>query len=179
MNVMVNYRSGATMSYSLNAFMPWEGFTVTFNGTRGRIEHLCQESVYVNGDGQTPGELVPEGTKTVVYPHFKPAYEVEVWTGSGGHGGGDKVLLEDVFSPNPPEDKYMRAADHRAGAWSIITGIAANRCFETKQPVQIADLLPDLAEPDYPAMPQPFTPIPEEDLNAILKEQGRLEEVKA
>jgi len=204
MNVMVDYRSGATLSYSLNAFAPWEGFTVTFNGSRGRIEHVHEETVYVNGDGKVPGELVKEGTRTKVFPHFEhvheetvyvngdgkvpgelvkegtrtkvfphflPAYEVDVWTGEGGHGGGDKVLLEDLFLPNRTADKYMRAADHRAGAWSIVTGIAANRSFESKQPVEIKDLLPELAEPDYPDMPQPFEPIPSADLAAIKTER--------
>lgn len=171
MNVMVNYRSGASMSYSLHAFMPWEGYTVTFNGTRGRIEHTCQESVYINGDGRVPGELIKEGTTTKVFPHFMPAYEVDVWTGKGGHGGGDKVLLDDIFAADPPKDKYLRAADHRAGAWSIITGIAANLSFESKQPVDIDSLVPGLAEPDYPAMPKPFEPIPEADLKALSEER--------
>jgi len=173
MNVIVEYRSGATMSYSLHAFMPWEGFTVTFNGTRGRIEHVCEESVYINGDGNVPGELVKDRTRTKVFPHFMPAYEVDVWAGTGGHGGGDSLLLEDVLSEIPREDKYMRAADHRAGAWSIITGIAANKSFEQEQFVEIKDLLPQLAEPDYPAMPKPFEPIPTSDLDAIRAEREK------
>ena len=57
MNVIVNYKNGVKMSYSLTAFTPWEGFTVVFNGSKGRIEHNCMESVYINGDGQVPGEL--------------------------------------------------------------------------------------------------------------------------
>lgn len=170
MNVMVNYRSGATMSYSLHAFSPWEGFTITFNGTLGRIEHKCEESVYINGDGKTPGELVREGTRTKVYPHFLPAYEVDVWTGEGGHGGGDAPLLDDLFAENPPPDIYKRAADHRAGAWSIITGVAANMCFESKELIDIDKLLPELNEPDYPEMPKPFEEMPDEKLEAIYEE---------
>ncbi len=48
MQVMVTYRSGATMSYTLHAFMPWEGYTISFNGTHGRIEHICQEVDSIN-----------------------------------------------------------------------------------------------------------------------------------
>ena len=173
MNVVVNYRSGATMSYSLNAFMPWEGFTVTFNGSRGRIEHLCQESIYINGDGQVPGELVREGTRTKVFPHFLPAYEVDIWEAQGGHGGADPVMLKYILDPsNQPEDKYLRGADQCAGAWSIITGIAANQSFKTSSPVQIADLLPDVAEPNYPPMPAPFELISAADLAAIATERS-------
>ena len=39
MNVIAKYAGGATLSYSLNAFNAWEGYTVAFNGTKGRLEH--------------------------------------------------------------------------------------------------------------------------------------------
>ncbi len=153
MHMIVLYRNGATMSYSLNAFMPWEGLRVAINGSKGRIEHVCQETVYVSGDGNVPGRLVPEGTRTIVYPHFEPAYEVDIWTGSGGHGGGDPALLEDLFSESPPQDKYLRAADYRGGAWSILTGIAGNRSIEENRTVQADELISGLDEPDYPLSP--------------------------
>jgi len=38
MNVQVQYHNRVTMSYSLNAFMPYEGYFVGFNGTRGRLD---------------------------------------------------------------------------------------------------------------------------------------------
>jgi len=159
MNVVVDYASGAKMTYSLNAFMPWEGYTITFNGTKGRIEHKCEESVYVSGDGSVQGALEKEGTWTRVYPHWKPAYEVELWTGEGGHGGGDKPLVDDLFKPDPPEDKYKRRADQRAGAWSILTGVAANRSMESGQAVMIDDLVSDISIPDYPVMPTSDDPL--------------------
>lgn len=168
MNLVVKYRGGASMSYSLNAFMPWEGYMVVFNGSRGRIEHKCEESVYVNGDGSVPGALVKEGTWTRVYPHFLPAYEVELWTGSGGHGGADPVMLDYIFDrDNTQPDKYLRAADQRSGAWSIMTGVAANHSMATGKSIRIDDLVPGIADPDYPAMPKPFEPIPKEDIEAI------------
>lgn len=37
MNVVVGYDSGATLSYSLNAFNAWEGYTIAFNGTPAPI----------------------------------------------------------------------------------------------------------------------------------------------
>ena len=160
MQLVVRYASGAAMSYSLNAFMPWEGHTVTFNGSRGRIEHKCEETVYINGDGSIPGELVAEGTTIKVFPHWQPAYSVDVWTAEGGHGGGDGLLLEDIFRPDPAGDHYKRAADQRAGAWSILTGIAANRSMEAGRPIRIGELCHDVGLPDYPAMPSPAEPIP-------------------
>ncbi len=173
MSLVVRYRSGVQMSYSLHSFMPWEGFMVAVNGTRGRLEHLCRESVYINGDGSTPGELQLKQTSTTVFPHFHPAYQVELWTGTGGHGGGDPVLLNDLFGDNPPADKYLRAADQRAGAWSIMTGVAANHSMAAGRPVKIADLVGEIETPDYPEMPDPFAPIPAADLAKILEEQDR------
>ncbi len=159
MHVIVNYRSGAMLSYSLHSFMPWEGYIVSFNGSKGRLEHVCQESAYVSGDGSVPGELQLEGTKTKIYPHFQSGYEVNVWQAGGGHGGGDPLLLRDIFAPNGERDPYLRAADYRAGAWSILTGIAANHSIVRAGPIHIADLIHDLAKPDYPPMPSPTEPI--------------------
>lgn len=159
MNLVVNYQSGAILSYSLNSFMPWEGYMVSFNGSRGRLEHKAMETVYISGDGSVPGALQSDGTYIRIYPHFKPAYGVEIWQAEGGHGGGDRLLLQDIFVPGEP-DKYLRAADHRAGAYSILTGIAANRSMATGQCVQVADLVQGIDPPDYPPMPTGDEPLP-------------------
>lgn len=150
MNVIVKYASGATMSYALNAFLPWEGYMVSFNGTKGRLEHKCMETVYINSDGSVPGELIDTGTTIGIFPHFAPAYTVKAWKGEGGHGGGDDLLLDDLFNPKPRKDKYMRAADQRAGAYSILTGVAANKSMESGKRVTISSLVPNIPLPDYP-----------------------------
>ena len=162
MNVVVDYASGAKMSYSLNAFLPWEGYSVAFNGTRGRVEHVCQESVYINGDGTVPGELLADGTTIKVYPHFKTARSVAIQTGAGGHGGGDSPLLDDILDPHVGADKYLRAADERAGAYSILVGIAANHSMASGQVVRIDELVEGLEAPEYPPMPSPEDPVPME-----------------
>jgi hypothetical protein len=81
-------------------------------------------------------------SKLRVIPHFQPAYEVDVPVGYGGHGGADRVMLEQIFSPNPPADPYHRAASHLDGAASILTGIAANESIATGRLIQIDDLFP-------------------------------------
>jgi hypothetical protein len=68
-------------------------------------------------------------------------------------------MVRDLLAPNPPEDKYQRAADQRAGAWSILTGIAANRSIERERPVRIDELVQGLEEPDFPPMPTLTDPI--------------------
>jgi predicted dehydrogenase len=160
MNVLVKYDNSVTLAYSLNAFNSWEGYTIAFNGTRGRIEHSAVEQIYISGTGAEQGAIKPRGIKTLVIPLRGPAREIEPWKGEGGHGGGDKLLLDDLFLPSPEPDKYLRAADERAGAASILVGVAANRCFETGQPVTISELVTGLEPPDYATMPSRTGPLP-------------------
>jgi predicted dehydrogenase len=153
MNALVTYDTGATLSYSLNAFNAWEGYMVAFNGTKGRIEHSVVESVYVNGTATVQGGIVPDGVKTRVIPIRGSAQEITPWEAEGDHGGGDRLMLEDIFAPDPSRDRYLRAADERAGACSILVGIAANQSLKTNAAVRITDLVPDLPRPDYAPMP--------------------------
>jgi predicted dehydrogenase len=140
MGVLVRYKNNAILTYSLNAYLPWEGYRIAFNGTKGRIEMNIVEKSYVNSGGEKSQEGALEGKNIVVYPMFDAPYEVEVEEGAGGHGGGDPVLLNDLFG-EPVEDKWNRAANHVDGARSILTGIAANRSIQTGLAVQIKDLV--------------------------------------
>jgi predicted dehydrogenase len=158
MSAVVDYDTGATLSYSLNAFNAWEGYTVAFNGTKGRIEHTVVESTYINGAENPHGAFT--GVHTRVIPLRGAATDLVPWTAEGDHGGGDRLMLEDIFAPDPAGDRFHRIADERAGAWSILVGIAANRSMETGAKVKIADLVPGLQKPDYPAMPTRADPLP-------------------
>ena len=160
MNVIVKYKNNTTMCYSLNAFNSWEGYTIVFNGTKGRLEHTMQESVYINGDGTVPGAIQTEGTFIKIYPLRSAAYQVDLWTGEGGHGGGDPVLLDDIFAPVKQDDQYKRAADQRSGAYSILIGAAANISFKTGSTVVIDDLVKGIGTPNYPEMPSRTAPLP-------------------
>ena len=151
MNVIVEYKSGALLSYSLFAYSPWEGYRIAFNGTRGRLEHTCRETSYINADDTVQGGVDKEGTSIVFYPHFKAPCYIDVATGEGGHGGGDIVMLDDIFKPSTT-DKLMRAADVTHGAYSILVGIAANASMETTRQINISDLVSGLSVPEYPEM---------------------------
>jgi len=150
MQVLVDYDNGAALTYSLNAFCAWEGYIVNFNGTKGRLEHKCMESVYMSGDGTVQGALKPEGTAMRVYPIRGQAYEVPIPESKGGHGGGDYHLLKDIFAPGAA-DPLKRAADQRGGAYSILVGIAANASIANQsQPIKIDTLVGTVGRPDYP-----------------------------
>lgn len=140
MGVLVRYKNKAIMTYSLNCYMPWEGFQVNLNGSKGRIEMKVVEKSYVNSGGKKEEEGALQTKSIKVIPMFGEAYEAEIVEGAGGHGGGDPVMLNDIFGV-PAEDPYKRAASHIDGAMSILTGIAGNRSMSTGLPVNVDDLV--------------------------------------
>lgn len=140
MNVLVRYENNAVLTYSLTAYAPWEGFRVSFNGTGGRLEAEIVESSYVNSGGEQAKEGAAESITLLLRPLFQEPQKVEIVQGAGGHGGGDNVLLRDLFGDIEP-DEYMRAATHIDGAASILTGVAANRSIRTGQVVTVNDIL--------------------------------------
>ncbi|HYH32015.1 MAG TPA: Gfo/Idh/MocA family oxidoreductase [Pseudonocardia sp.] len=160
MAVSVRYRSGATMSYHLTAYSPWEGYRVAFNGSAGRLELDVMENSFVDPGtaGTVRGEALhgrpgtevraeidqgPErGARLTLRRHWEKPEELDVPDiFSGGHGGGDERMLADIFGGEPVEDPLGRASTHRDGALSLLTGLAANRSFETGVPVRADEIL--------------------------------------
>lgn len=142
--VTVRYRNGALLSYNLVAYSPWEGLRVAVTGTKGRIEMDIVENInHLHGDGKANAS---KGSfkKTImnVHPMFDESYTVDVPAGNGGHGGADPVMLEQIFSPDPPHDPFHRAASHIDGAASILVGICGNIAMQTGGVVTINDLFP-------------------------------------
>jgi predicted dehydrogenase len=131
MNAVVRYSSGVTMSYSLNTFMPFEGYRLAFNGTKGRLEVRDYER-----QAWDPGEE----TEIHVSRNFGPRVKVELPKAAGGHGGGDDRLRNLIFR-KAVMPEYMKLPDSRAGALSCLTGIAALKSMDADRPVKIADLV--------------------------------------
>lgn len=146
MSVSVKYRRGAVLNYLLHAYSPYEGYKIAFNGTKGRLEHHACENTYISGDGTVPGELKPGDTSITLIREFSAPQVIEVRTGSGGHGGGDPILLADVFDPNAPKDPLKRKAGTRDGAYSILIGVAAYHSIDEHKPIRIPDLVKGLPE---------------------------------
>ncbi len=139
MNVLVRYRNKAVMSYSLYAYAPWEGFNVAINGTGGRLELTVHETSYINAGSTSDTEGAAKGVRLYHFPLHGEARQVPVKHGEGGHGGGDKIMLEEIFGNATPRPGY--GANHRDGALSILTGIAANQSFATGLPVNVNTLV--------------------------------------
>lgn len=140
MGVLVRYKNKSIMSYSLNAYMPWEGFRIVLNGNKGRIEVNVVESSYVSSGEDKNGEGTLRNKSIRVLPLFAEPYEVDIEAVSGDHGGSDPMLLEDLFG-SPPADEFKRAANHIDGAMSILVGIAANKSMMTGRPINVGELV--------------------------------------
>lgn len=141
LSVLVGYERGAAMTYSLNAHAPWEGYRVAVNGTAGRLELEVVETAHQAAE---PGAdaVRAEGDRIVLQRHWERAVEVPVPQGAHGphgHGGGDALLLDDLFR-GPGDDPLRRPAGLADGFRSIAVGLAANESLATGRPVRVADL---------------------------------------
>jgi hypothetical protein len=161
MAVLVRYASGASMSYHLTAYSPWEGYRVMFNGSAGRLELQVVESRWQprvsTAGGAIHGEVAMAnagGATITVQRLWETPADVSVAADHGGHGGGDGRMLTALYGPADPGgasgsgpgsgDAARQGANERDGALALAVGVAANECFVTGQPVRIADLIPEL-----------------------------------
>ena len=154
LSVMVGYARGAVLTYSLNAHSPWEGYRVTVNGTGGRAElEVVERSAVLPGpdgrivldassvaDPHGNGAGRRAGAVLTVQRHWETARAVPIAEADGGgHGGGDALLLADVFR-GAGADELGRQAGYRDGLASVAVGLAVNTSMTTGQPVRIAEL---------------------------------------
>ena len=147
--VIVDYARGATLSYALNAHSPWEGYRIAVNGDEGRaeLEVVERAAVLIDADGKVviDPSAVPEsssrigGERLTLQRHWEAAKDVKIKAGTGGHGGGDALLLADVFR-GAGDDWLERSSNWVDGIRSIAVGMAGNESLRTGLPVKIADL---------------------------------------
>jgi predicted dehydrogenase len=143
MSVLVRYRGGAVLNYSLNAYLPVEGFRVVFSGTEGRIEYSEVQEPRVRKEG-TVSMGGDRRCHLTVQRLFEEAHRSEIPFGKGGHGGADPLLQEKLFSASPARDVWGRSAGHGQGAASMLVGAAANQSMEAEEPVRISRICPEL-----------------------------------
>ena len=132
-SLIVNYKGGRRLSYSLQAWSPWEGMQLQVQGTKGRLEYL---EIHGEHDWEDPGDrqviiMLNDGTRIV---HSPPR-------GVGGHGGGDVTLSRMLFEEGH-DDPMGHMAGTREAAHSILIGVAATKSMQNNGSwVRIADLL--------------------------------------
>jgi predicted dehydrogenase len=131
MTATVKYSTDVIMSYSLNAYMPIEGYALAFNGDLGRVE--------IRSYGNQPWK-VDSDMEVYVIKAFGTRTRIDVPTVEGEHGGADDALRNLIFR-RPQVAEHLRIPGSRAGAMSALTGIAARRSCEENRPITISDLV--------------------------------------
>lgn len=132
MSVVVRYENGVLLNYTANAFLPYEGQAISFNGTKGRLDYK-----EFSGGGFSSDELrlTRSFGKSEVVTDLEPER-------TGGHGGADSSLHDLIFRGLPKDDPLGLRADLRAGVMASLIGIAAYRSIERGgQTIKINDLV--------------------------------------
>lgn len=131
MSLCVRYDRGAMLTYSLNAYSPYEGWKISITGSKGRLE---SEEFYSGMQAKSSEHSVriyfPNGSSAVYYTPLV----------SGMHGGGDDKLRKFLFE-GTLDDPLHQAASSREGILSALIGIAAGKSILNRKPIQISSLL--------------------------------------
>lgn len=153
LGLIVEYRGGVVMTYSLTAYSPWEGYRVMVNGTEGSAELTVIERGSIGFDAAGRAVLDassievgdddpvrPHSETLVVQRHWERAEVHPIVTTAGGHGGGDALLLASVFRPSAEPDPLGRTAAMIDGLRASGVGYAGNESLATGLPVQLDEL---------------------------------------
>jgi len=132
MAVQIKYANNVQVSYSLTAYNPYEGYRITFNGTKGKLDAWIKE--------RQPWEE-DHFDEIQVTTNFGKRDIIRIDNKEAGHGGGDVRLRKHIFNPQGEPDTWRQAAGSRDGAMSCLIGIAARNSIDTGKPVRIQDLV--------------------------------------
>ncbi|TDL34260.1 Gfo/Idh/MocA family oxidoreductase [Jeotgalibacillus sp. S-D1] len=130
----IRYDKGALLSYSINFSLPYEGYRLAINGTKGRLE-----TTEFHAPSRVPFP-VPEQTIDF-FPLFGAKETIHVLKNSGGHGGGDPLIQEDLFMGEDPMRLYKILSGSEDGAYAVTTGEAVWRSVKEKRSILIEELL--------------------------------------
>jgi predicted dehydrogenase len=131
MAVQIKYSNDVIASYSLVAGMPYEGYEIGFNGTKGRLD----ARVYHNQPWKVDRIADVRLTRK-----FKGTLEMPIGQGGGGgHWGSDDKMQDMIFRGSP--DPLGQTAGTRAGAMSILIGIGARHSIEQNRKVTIDEMV--------------------------------------
>ena len=129
------YANGIPVSYALNAHSNIEGEDIVIEGKKGRIELIRRNPTTVDENFVAIGEIV-NSVKIYRFNQARPE-EFEIITGSGGHGGSDNSLFDDLFGDSPSNI----LASLEDGIQAVLIGCAVNKSLTTKREVDVQELL--------------------------------------
>ena len=131
-SAVVKYMNGAVLNYSLTGDTDNSGYWIAFNGTKGRLETRI---------GGYPRKSLAEMVFTPIDRYTNERSKIYgIEFASGGHWGGDPLMLDQLFKDPDMPDPLRQQASLRDGVMSVLTGVAARKSSETGKAVSIADL---------------------------------------
>jgi hypothetical protein len=130
-SVLVRYKKGTKLTYSFNAYSPYEGYRLVITGKRGRIEAEDFHGLVGYYKNQQIYQLR-------YYNLNEEKIDIHIAPQTGSHGGGDDKMMKMIFG-NFQDDPYGHLASSRDGILSAMIGIAANKSIATGKPQNIAD----------------------------------------
>ncbi len=128
-SALIKYANNAFVNYSLTSDTDHSGYWIAFNGTKGRIE---------GREGGWPSSR--EHQEWVYQPLGKDPEIIRVPFTSGGHWGGDPILMDKLFKDPDMPDPLHQSAGTRDGVMSVLTGVAARKSARLGRPVKIEGL---------------------------------------
>lgn len=152
MSVQIKYANDVQVNYSLTTYSPYEGMKIAFNGFNGRVdawhgipwreeEKSNQAELHTQEMSQDEIDEATDYEEIMVMDNFSEQPElIKVFQESGGHGGGDIRLQNQILRNTDMEDPLNHTAGSRDGAMSALIGIAAVKSIESGEPVRIEDL---------------------------------------
>ena len=143
MSVVVKYRTGIHLSYSLVAYSSMEGFTVTFHGEKGRLHYEeIHHSHTRTGSSPKKGSYSDDRSSNItIQKLFQESSQENIPMQKGGHGGADPLMMRSIFT-GESDKNLQRSAGHQQGAASMLIGAAANISIRDGNSQNIKDLCP-------------------------------------
>lgn len=130
-SVQVNYDNGTQLTYTLNAYLPYEGQYICFSGEKGRLDVRLNSRQPWETEAPFEFRLTKDRETTKSW---------KLYPNQGGHGGADERVKDMFFKPDQPDPTGQKAGS-RAGVLSSMIGIAARESIETGKSVKIADMI--------------------------------------
>lgn len=141
MGVLIQYQNGIQVSYTLNAFCPYESMRCVVEGTQGRLEYgSVYNTGWTAGGQRLPGLEEHAGESLRLYLAGNKIKDVTIRKKAGGHGGADPGLRAEFFGDwkKKPSDK-MASLDEAVQA--VMVGTAANESIRTGKTIDVQGFL--------------------------------------
>lgn len=130
-SALLRYRRGAVLSYSIHFASPIESYQLSVTGTRGRLEtrrYIAPQRL----------KFTPPPCVLNVMPLFGAPTQHSIPEILPQHDGGDTLMLEELFDPEPVLTPAQAALYD--GIIAVMTGEAVERSIQERRMIRLEEL---------------------------------------